>query len=101
MDSPKTIKKGVDFSYRKNQIAKVHLDQHQVDILREVIAIGCRHEQTGNNVVGKHLPMVLSSIFHVDDDNLLEPESPLTENVEFRQAVNFSLRPAGPQLRHI
>lgn len=52
-------------------------------------------------MVGEHLPMVLPTLFDVDDEYLLEPEGELYEVVPFEQPVHLSVRPARPELMEI
>lgn len=43
------------------------------------------NEDDGQDVVGKHLPVVFSWLFRVDNVELMEPPTELGEVVEFRQ----------------
>lgn len=58
-------------------------------------------EDRGNNVVAKHLPVILATLLDVEDDNLLQPKSPLRQNISLHQSVHFSVWPVGPHFTQI
>jgi hypothetical protein len=66
-----------------------------------VVAVGGENQNDSDNMVSEHLPMVLSSFFHIDNHNLLQPKGILDEDVELGQATNFSARPIGPKISQI
>lgn len=47
-------------------------------------------------MVHEHLQVVFALLFDVDDEDLLEVESPLDEVVELEQAIDFPVGPALP-----
>lgn len=66
-----------------------------------MVSVAHKHESTGDDVVGEHLPVVLPALFDIDDEYLLEPEGELYEVVPFEQPVHLSVRPARPKLMEI
>lgn len=54
-----------------------------------------------DEVMGEHLIVVLSAVFHVDNKDLLYPESPLRQYVAFHEPVEFPIWPASPELLHV
>ncbi len=56
---------------RKEQVHHVHDNQDEVADPGEVIAVARRNEGSGDDVVTKHLPVVLATLLDVDDDDLL------------------------------
>lgn len=62
-----------------------------------MVAVARGDEEGGDDVVAKHLPVVLATVLDVDDNNLLQPESPLRQNVALHKAVHLSVGPVGPK----
>lgn len=62
-----------------------------------MVAVTGEHEDAGDDVMGKHLPVVFPPFFNVDNEHLLNVEGELDEVVPFEQAVHLSVRPAGPE----
>lgn len=79
-------------TYRENQIDDIHQTQDDIADLGLVVAVAANQEQTCNDVVGEHLPMVLSALFHIDDHDLLQPEAELSEVVEFEKTSHGACR---------
>lgn len=88
-------------AYGKEQIHHVHDDQDEQSNAGVVVAVARRNQGRGDEVVAKHLPVVLAAVFDVDDDNLLQPKSPLGKHVELEEAAHLAVRPVRPQLSHV
>jgi hypothetical protein len=43
-------------------------------------------------VVGEHLPMILSALFNVDDQDLLQPKAELSQIVELEKTSHGACR---------
>ena len=52
-------------------------------------------------MVHKHLPVVLASLFNVDDQNLLEPEAELNEVIELVKCGDTEYREISPEICEI
>lgn len=52
-------------------------------------------------MVSEHLPMVLTTLFNMDNNELLQPECPLDQQVALHETTELAVGPAGPELRHI
>lgn len=44
--------------------------------------IGTRQEANGDDMMGEHLPMILSTLFHIENEDLLYGKGALNEIVE-------------------
>lgn len=66
-----------DKTYRENKIHDVH--EHQYCVTCAHLSVPIReHEQChSDNVVCKHLPVILATLFNVDNEDLLHPEGGL------------------------
>lgn len=51
----------------------------------EIAVIASRDEADGEDVMGKHLPMILPWLLRVNHIDLVEPPPKLSEIVEFRE----------------
>jgi hypothetical protein len=60
------------------------------------VAVGQAHEGSGEDVVGKHLGVILALLLDVDNEKLLDPEAPLDEVVPLEKAISLTERPAFP-----
>lgn len=49
----------------------------------EMSDVASRQEGDGQDVMGKHLPMIVSPLFGIDHVNLVKPPSELGQVVEF------------------
>ena len=63
-----------------------------------MVTITPEHEGACDAVMGEHLPMVLPSLFDIDDNNLLQPKAELNQVIPFHGTFDFSARPACPEL---
>lgn len=52
-------------------------------------------------MMGEHLRIVLALLFNIDNENLLDPESPLHEVVLLEKTFDFPERPALPDAVHV
>jgi hypothetical protein len=66
-----------------------------------VVGIRGRDQYDGEEMVRQHLPVVLAALLDVDHNDLLQPESPLSQHVGLGEAVELSGRPVGPELSHV
>lgn len=88
-------------TYREHQINYIHQAQDDIADLGLVVAVATNQEQAGDNVVGEHLPMVLSALLDVDNHNLLQPETELSQIVEFEEASHGACRETRPHGRQV
>lgn len=61
-------------AYRQQQVDNVHQTQYNVRNIIKTVDIGRGQESAGEDVVSQHLVVILSPFFHVDNQDLLEPE---------------------------
>lgn len=73
-------------TYREDQIDYIHQTQDDIANLGLVVAVAANQKQTCDDVVGEHLPMILSALLNVDDQNLLQPEAELSQVVQLEKA---------------
>jgi hypothetical protein len=66
-----------------------------------VIAVAEEDQQRGNDMMGKHLPMVLPPLFNVKDHDLLQPKGVLHQSVPFEQSLSLSVWKVGPEILEI
>lgn len=88
-------------TYRQEQIHHVHNDKDEVANTSVVVTITGEEESSGDEVVGEHLPVVLAALLDIDDDDLLQPKGPLTQDVTLHNTVKLTIRPVGPELLHV
>jgi hypothetical protein len=74
-------------AYGKSQINRVHHHQYQMADFSLVVGVASRNEGYGDEVMRQHLPMVLSAILNVDYKQLLDPERPLCQHVNFHETI--------------
>lgn len=70
-------------TYWKEEIDNIHDAQDQVGNLNLMIPVCGKDQKIGNDVVGKHLPIILSTLLNVHDHDLLKPECELDQSVPF------------------
>lgn len=85
-----------EVTYRKEEIHHIHDDQDEQSNTGVVVAVARRNQGRRDKVVAKHLPVVLAAILNVDDNNLLQPECPLSKHIDLQEAAHFAIRPVGP-----
>ncbi len=66
-----------------------------------VVAVACVDEHQGDQVMAEHLPMVLSPLLNVGNNNLLQPKCPLGQNIALSDAGKLTVRPSSPQFSKI
>lgn len=88
-------------TYSEYNINSVHQTKDGIADFGLMITVACEHENAGDDMMSKHLPMVLSPLFNVNDDDLLYPECKLYEVVPFEQAAHLPVRPVGPKLAQV
>ena len=93
-------KSGVN-THGKEDIHYIHDAKDQICNLCLMVPVTCENEYSSHNVMGEHLPMILSPFFHVDDHDLLDPKSILNQDVKLCKPSDFSLRPIRPEISHI
>jgi hypothetical protein len=54
-----------------------------------------------DDMVGEHLPVVLTALFDVDDNDLVHPKRQLAEHVAFHEAAQLPIGPVGPQILQV
>lgn len=80
----------------QEKIDNIHDDQNKVTNSGHVVDIARRNQGSGDDVVAKHLPMILAALLNVDDDDLLKPKCPLRQDISLHQAVKLTVGPVGP-----
>jgi hypothetical protein len=58
-------------THRQEYIARIHQNEDYVASRCKVERVRADEEQDGDDVVGEHLPVVLSPFLDIDDENLL------------------------------
>lgn len=58
-------------------------------------------EADGDDVVRKHLPMVLSALLNVDDQDLLQPKGKLGKHVSLHNPGELAVGPVRPELSEV
>lgn len=61
-----------------------------------MITITGENQGSRNDVVSKHLPMILSTCLDIDDYDLLKPEGILDEDIPLSKSTNLPIRPISP-----
>jgi hypothetical protein len=65
-----------------------------------VVSVAGEDKSGSDNVVSKHLPVVLTALLNVDDNHLLQPERPLAEKVSLHDPIKLAVGPVGPEVLH-
>jgi hypothetical protein len=81
---------------RKEEVNDIHEHEDQVADPRLVVSVRSCDERDGDEVVRKHLPVILAAVLEVDDEDLLNPEGPLDHDVRLHEEAEFPVRPVGP-----
>jgi hypothetical protein len=61
-------------SYRQKEVHSIHQAENNVRNVEKVVDIGRAQQSDCDNVMRKHLEVVFSLLFDVNDQNLLHPE---------------------------
>jgi hypothetical protein len=61
-----------------------------------VISVASEKKDARDDMVCEHLPMIFSSLFDIDNHNLLEPKGELREYIPFQETLYLSIWPIGP-----
>lgn len=85
-------------TYREKQVNHVHQDQGKVADSRVAVPIRGVDEGARDDVMGEHLPVVLSALLDVDNNELLEPEGQLCEHVSLHKSRELAVWEIRPQL---
>lgn len=83
-------------AYRKEKVDDIHNNKDKVANASVVVGVAGEDKDRGDDVVAKHLPVILATVFNVDDKDLLKPESPLHENITLHEETKLAVRPVGP-----
>ena len=59
------------------------------------------NEADGDDVMGEHLPVVLSALFNVDNQNLLQPKGQLGKHVSLHESGKLTVGPVRPELSEV
>lgn len=59
----------LDWTYRKEEVHNIHQAQHHIGHIVEIVDIGGGQERAGNDVVRKHLVVVLPSLLDMDNED--------------------------------
>ena len=65
--------------YREDDIHNIHKAKYHIAGLCLVIPIAREDQCTGDDMVGKHLPVIFPSFFNVHNQYLLQPKGELNE----------------------
>lgn len=87
-------------TYRKEEINNIHDDEDEVSDTGVVVGVAGKDESGSNDVVSEHLPMVLTALFNVNDNHLLQPESPLAKKVGLHDSIELAVGPISPEVLH-
>lgn len=63
-----------------------------------MVTVRTNNQGNGDEVVAKHLPVVLATLLDVDHKDLLKPEAQLGQDVELVQGAKFTVWPESPQV---
>jgi hypothetical protein len=66
-----------------------------------VVCVAGEEQTAGDEVMGEHLPVVLTTLLNVEDNNLLDPEGLLREDVGLHEARDFLVWPMGLHLLEV
>lgn len=88
-------------TYRKEEVNNIHDNEDEVSNARMVVGVASKDKSGGDDVVSEHLPMILAALFNVNDNHLLEPESPLAQEVGLHDSIELAVGPVGPQILHV
>lgn len=88
-------------TYREEEVDNVHKHQDQVADSGLMVGVGCGNEADGEEVVSQHLPVVLAALLNVNDEHLLQPESPLRQHVGLHDSIDLSNGPVHPELLQV
>lgn len=73
-------------THREENVAKVHQSVNNRSDSGKVRGVRGGNETNGQQVMAKHLPMILPPLFTIDHVDLVEPPAKLSEIVKLRQA---------------
>jgi hypothetical protein len=65
-----------------------------------VVSVAGKDKSGGDDMVSKHLPMILAALLNVNDNHLLQPESPLAKKVSLHNSIKLAVRPVSPHILH-
>lgn len=65
-----------------------------------MVSIASEDQSGSDNVMSKHLPVVLTALLNVNDNHLLQPESPLAEKVRLHDSIKLAVGPVSPEVLH-
>ena len=68
-------------SYRQEQIDHIHNNKNDISGRSLVASVAEKDERRSDDVVSEHLPVIFSAFLDVDNKDLLQPESELSEIV--------------------
>ena len=88
-------------THREDQINHIHEAEDHIPNPCLIVTITSRNQSTGNEVMGQHLHMILSSLFDIHNQDLLDPECKLYKIVPLEEPGHFPYRPWNPHIRRI
>jgi hypothetical protein len=88
-------------THSKDNIPHVHDTQNDVANPKLVRAIAHEDQGAGNDVMEKHLGVVLSFFLNIYDQDLLNPKRKLDEIVPFQETSGLADRPVSPHAAEI
>lgn len=84
------------YTHREDNIDHIHDNEDIITNSSVMIAVTRRDESNGDKMMTEHLPVVFASFLDIDNNDLLQPESPLAENVALHQPLHLSVWPVCP-----
>jgi hypothetical protein len=84
--------------YRKDCVDNIHQAKYYIADPRLMISITRKHQGACNDMVREHLNVILSSIFYIHHEYLLQPKGKLHEVVPFGETVHFPVWPIDPEI---
>jgi hypothetical protein len=88
-------------TYREEDVSKVHDAENDIADFGLVEAVRGKEQGRGEDVMGKHLPVVFSALFDVDDEELVHPKGELDNVVPLDARLKSGVRESRPELFEI
>lgn len=83
-------------TYRQEDVHHVHEHQDEVAYTDISLSVGSINQGAGDDVMRKHLPVILSPFLDMDDNQLLEPEGKLCKYITLQEAGKLAVWPVRP-----
>jgi len=83
-------------THRQKDVHHVHKHQDEVPYTDKSLSVGSVNQGAGDDVVRKHLPVILSPFLDMDHNQLLEPEGKLCKYIALQEAGKLAVWPVRP-----